>query len=110
MQSNAVTISRRQANRELLQFRRDEKLLRRKIVLNAQHIRLAAHLAVFHIALPPPRRLINRGHIPLPARRALKSRFHLFSITPPNENWTFRIGGVAPLFSRLLRRVGLTAE
>lgn len=59
-----------------LQFCRNKEFLRGSVIFNAQHIRLAAHLAVFHIALPPPGRLVDRSSIPFSASSALETGFH----------------------------------
>jgi hypothetical protein len=61
----------------LLQRRRNEKLLRRCVIFQAQYIRLAANLAIFDVALPPPRGFIHSRDIPLTATRALETCFHL---------------------------------
>jgi hypothetical protein len=63
-------------NRLLFQFGADRKFLRRRIILNPQHIRFAADLAIFDIALPPSRKLIDAGTVPLAASRTLKTSFH----------------------------------
>ena len=60
----------------LLPLRGDEEFLRRRIVLHAQHIRLAAYVTIFDITLETSRRLIDRGGIPFSAGRALKAGFH----------------------------------
>lgn len=59
-----------------LQFRADGKLLRRRIVLDTQHIRLAADLTVFNVTLTASRELVDSGDIPLATTRALKTSFH----------------------------------
>jgi hypothetical protein len=59
-----------------LQCSRDEEFLRRCIALNAEHIGLAADLAVFDVALLASRGFIHRGYIPLAATGTLKTRFH----------------------------------
>src|SRR5258708_36906718 len=55
-----------------LQIGCDEEFLRRRVILNAQHIGLAAHLAVFNVALLASRGFIYRGRVPLAASRTLK--------------------------------------
>jgi hypothetical protein len=60
----------------LFQFGCDEELLPRRVVLHAQHVRLAANLAVFDVALPPSRGLIDGGRIPFSAGRTLETGFH----------------------------------
>jgi hypothetical protein len=63
-------------SRASLQRGGNEEFLHLSIVLNPQHIRLAADLAVFHIALPAACGFIHRGGIPLAATRTLKTSFH----------------------------------
>src|ERR1700687_3473080 len=58
-----------------LQFRGNEKFLRRIVVLNPQHIRFTADLAVFHIALASSGRFVHRSCVPLSAGRALETGF-----------------------------------
>jgi hypothetical protein len=55
---------------------RDEEFLRRRIVLNAQHVWLAAYLAVFDVALPPARGFVDAGGVPLSTACALEACFH----------------------------------
>ena len=57
----------------LLQRRRYEKFLRRRIVLDSKHIGLAADLAVLDVALPAPRGFVHDRCIPLAAARTLKT-------------------------------------
>jgi hypothetical protein len=45
----------------LLQLRGDEECLRRIVVLNPQHIRFAADLAVFDVALPASGGFVHRS-------------------------------------------------
>ena len=58
------------------QFRGDKEFLRRVVVLDAQHIGLAADLAVFYVALSASGRLVDRGGVPFSAGGALESGFH----------------------------------
>ncbi len=60
---------------ELLQGGAHDKFSAVLVVLNLQHIRFAAHLAVFDVALPSSRRFINRGPVPFSTARALKTGF-----------------------------------
>jgi hypothetical protein len=64
------------SNAESFQRSRDEEFLRRPIELNMQHIWLAAYLAVFDVALPPARRFVDGGGVPLSAACALEACFH----------------------------------
>jgi hypothetical protein len=57
----------------LLQRRRNKKLLRRPVILHAQHIRLTANLAIFNVTLPPSCELVHGRDIPFAATRALKA-------------------------------------
>lgn len=66
----------RRPSTDLLQFGLDEEFLRRSVVLDAQDIRLAADLAIFHVALPAPSRLVDRSGVPFSAGSALESGFH----------------------------------
>lgn len=50
--------------------------MRRQVILNPQHVRLAAHLAIFDITLPVSGGLIHRRGIPLATARTLKARLH----------------------------------
>lgn len=54
----------------------NDEFLRRRIVLDAQNIRLAANLAVLDIGLPASGAFIHSGRIPLAAPRTLKTSFH----------------------------------
>ena len=69
----SISRSRRE---QLLQCRRNKEFLRRRIVLHAQHIGLAADLAVFDVALPVPRGFVHGRYIPLATTRTLKASFH----------------------------------
>src|SRR6266852_176064 len=60
----------------LLQLGRDEEFPGSGIVLNPQHIRLAADLTVFHVALLTSRGLVHSRDVPLPATRTLETCFH----------------------------------
>lgn len=60
----------------LFQFGADQELLRRRIVLDAQNVRLAADLAVFDVALPLPGRLVDGSGVPFSAGGALETGFH----------------------------------
>jgi hypothetical protein len=64
------------SNAESFQRSRNEELLRRHIVLNAQYIWLAADLAVFNVGLPAARRFVDVGGIPFSTACALKACFH----------------------------------
>jgi hypothetical protein len=44
-----------------LQFRSNKKFLRRVVEVNAQHIRLAAHLAILDVALAASGRFVHGG-------------------------------------------------
>ncbi len=59
-----------------LQYRGDEKLVCSFVVLDAQHVGLAAYLAVFDVALASARGFIHRSRVPLPTAGALKNGFH----------------------------------
>ncbi len=59
-----------------LERSRDQEFLRRRIVLNPQHIGLTTNLAVFDIVLTASPGLIHCGGIPFAAAGALKTGFH----------------------------------
>src|SRR5690242_2902483 len=77
-----VSLARHQGlrsdGRPSFQFCRNKEFLRRVVILHAQHIRLAANLAVFHVTLPPPCGFVDRSSVPLSARGTLKAGVHLF--------------------------------
>jgi hypothetical protein len=50
------------------------------VVLHVQHIRLAAHLAIFYVTLIASSGLVHRSLVPLAAAGALESTFHRFLI------------------------------
>jgi len=58
------------------ELRGNEKFLRGIVVLDPQHVRFAAYLAIFHIALPVPGRFIHGGRVPLATSRTLEAGFH----------------------------------
>lgn len=60
----------------LFEFRGNKEFAGRSVVLDAQNIGFAANLAIFDVRLPAPRRLVDRGNIPLPAGGALETGFH----------------------------------
>jgi len=72
----ALTSTSHRYRIQSFQRRGDEKLLQRSIVFNAQHIRLAADLAVFDIVLPPSCGFVDRSRVPYSAARTLKACFH----------------------------------
>lgn len=59
-----------------LQRSRYEEFPRRPIVLNPQHVGLAAHLAVFDVVLTPSGGFVDVSQVPFSASRALETRFH----------------------------------
>ena len=58
------------------QFGRDEEFLRGIVVFDAQHVRFAADLAVFYVALTAASGFVDGSDVPFPARRALEAGFH----------------------------------
>jgi hypothetical protein len=64
------------ASETLFQVRGDEEFPGTGVILDAQNIRLATDLAIFHVALTAASGFIHRGHIPFATRSALKSRLH----------------------------------
>src|SRR5579872_655153 len=60
----------------LFQFRRNHKFLPGQVIFNMKDIGFAADLTIFYIGLAPPRGLINRSLIALPAACALEAGFH----------------------------------
>jgi len=62
---------------QLFQLRADRILARGDVPAYLQHIRLAAHLAVFDILLSHAGGRVHAGFIPLPASCALKARRHV---------------------------------
>src|ERR1700722_13318327 len=66
----------RPSTSRLFQLSRDEEFLRRRVVLHAQYVRLAADLAVFNVTLAAPSGFIDRGRVPFSAGRALETGFH----------------------------------
>src|SRR5271165_5683371 len=59
-----------------LQFGGNKEFLRRRVVFDAQDVRLAADLAVFDVALAASSGFVNRSGIPFSAGGALKTGFH----------------------------------
>lgn len=47
------------------------------VILDAQQVGLAAHLAVFHVGLAASGRFVDRRDVPLSAGGALETGFHL---------------------------------
>jgi hypothetical protein len=64
----------------LLQFGRVEELAGRVVVIDVQHIRFAADLAVFHVALSASGGFVDRGRVPLSAGGALEAGFHGYGL------------------------------
>src|SRR6516162_3847687 len=100
--SSATIPATRRARESLARFQFCSDAIRPQldVILRAQHIRTAAHLAIFNVRLPAACRFIDAGLIPLTAARALKTRFHAwivnsrrFGITIPNpvRAWLFRL-------------------
>src|SRR5271170_4047013 len=61
---------------KLFQFCANHKFLRGRVIFHLQQVRPATDLAVFHIRLPPTRRVVDAGGIPLSAPGALKAGIH----------------------------------
>jgi hypothetical protein len=60
----------------LLQLSSDEKLLRGRVIVGAQHVGLAADLAIFNVTLPLSRGFIHDDRVPFSTARALIATFH----------------------------------
>jgi hypothetical protein len=72
----AETCNLKLANSPSLPLCRDEELIRRDVILHAEHVRLAADLAVFHVPLPASRGFVDGSLVPLSAGCALKTGLH----------------------------------
>src|ERR1700730_13911363 len=74
----------------LFQLRRNHKFVLPWVVLNMQEVRLAAHLAIFHVRLGASGRLVHRRLVPLAAAGTLESGLHyssIFNFPLPAANW-----------------------
>jgi hypothetical protein len=60
----------------LLKVRRNKEFVRRRIVLDPQHIGLAADLAIFDVNLPASCGFVHCGRIPLSTARTLETCLH----------------------------------
>ena len=63
-------------SRRLVELGGDPELLFFGIVFQKEEIRLAAILAIFHVALTAPGGFVDGGDVPLAAAGALEAGFH----------------------------------
>jgi hypothetical protein len=67
------------------QFSGNEEFLRRVVVLDAKHIRLAANLTFFDVTLAASRGLVHRSGVPFSTGGALKAGFHYRQSIPEHR-------------------------
>src|SRR5207244_13135342 len=60
----------------LLQLGSDERILRCRVIVGAQHVGFAADLAIFTVTLLPSRGFIHDDRVPFAAARTLIASFH----------------------------------
>ena len=99
---NYAEVAERMRSRSL-QRSCNDKFLRRRIIFDSQHIRLAADLAVLDVTLPASSRLVYGSRIPFTAPRTLKTRFHesnYLSLTARSKR-----GGRSEAFANRERRM-----
>jgi len=70
-------VKRKKTTPSGFEFGSDHELIRFRVPLHGQHVRLAAHLAIFHIALFTSAAGVGGRLIPLATSGALKAGFHL---------------------------------
>ena len=97
----ALMSPKRPSMKASLQSSTDEEFLRQSVVLYAQHIWLAACLAVLDIALPLACGFVDRSQVPHATARTLKSCFHNRTL-PPEPNRLIEGLASLPIMSRLL--------